>query len=120
MSIPDSHCVPYKAVLDDLMLATHCHSCDEVFPVALRGYSSAHCTKGCWKSWDKAWNYDLVDCAFGLDCKICNEIPYTLANSTYHRPYKCMMNSSGCVWPMGDSKRPCYNPTIREKLPIKY
>ncbi len=119
MSIPDSHRVPYKAVIDDLMLATHCHSCDEVFPVALRGYSSAHCTKGCWKDWDKTWDY-TIDCKFGPLCKICCEMPYTLAVSTYHRPYKSLMNSSGCVWPMGDSKRPCYNPTIREKLPIKY
>jgi hypothetical protein len=118
MSLSDNR-VLFQTVLNDLMLATHCHSCDDVVPVALVGYHNAHCCRSCWKGWEKAWDYSL-DCKFGPDCKVCNDIPYTLANSMYHRLAKTMMNESGCVWPMGDYKRPCMNETLRAKSPIQY
>lgn len=33
----------FQEVMSDLILATHCHSCGETYPVTLRGYCSAHC-----------------------------------------------------------------------------
>lgn len=94
----------FQVVLDDLMLATHCHSCDDVLPVALVGYHNAHCSRSCWKGWDKAWNYGL-ECKFGPDCKICNDIPYTLANSTYHRVAKSLLLGVDYIMPMGNPVR---------------
>ena len=74
----------FQAVLSDLILATHCHSCGSKYAVTLHGYCSAHCSKRCWAE-NELEAGDDVACAHG-GCKMCDpRAPVANTRSMYHR-----------------------------------
>jgi hypothetical protein len=74
----------FKAVLSDLILATHCHSCGCKYAVTLQGYCSAHCSKRCWSTNELEVGDDAV-CVHG-GCKMCDpRYPVAKTRSMYHR-----------------------------------
>ena len=60
----------FKEVLQDIKLATHCHSCGEHYAVTLHGYCGAHCSRLCWTSKEFDDEEHFV-CPHG-GCKICH------------------------------------------------
>ena len=74
----------FQAVLSDLMLATHCHSCGDKYAVTLHGYCGSHCSRVCWAS-NELENYDEVVCVHG-GCKMCDTRHNICeTRSMYHR-----------------------------------
>ena len=113
----------FAAVLSDLILATHCHSCGGEYHVSLRGYCGVHCSKSCWKynEYYPSISEELYEetgevleeggftCPFG-GCKHCVEgTRVGLALTARH--------SGGSVWPMMP-KKPCTNECIKTRRPV--
>ena len=105
-----AHRTAWRAVMDDLRLATHCHSCGVAFPVCLLGYTGTHCSKMCWKMYEFEAGDDFA-CPFG-GCTICDGGFVSLARSKRHRIY------SAPEWPMLGPFVPCDNVCIRTRPPV--
>lgn len=123
----------FKLVLNDLILATHCHSCSTKYHVSLLGYGGTFCCKLCWHHFTYSATYEETGaysdfdgdpiykrippmCDFGNpDC----EHFVSLANTKYNdRTWENSQNPSGLCWPMKDYRIPCYNECIRNKKTI--
>ena len=112
----EAHKTAWSAVMRDLVIATHCHSCGGAGVICLRGYTGTHCSKRCWKINE----FELLDdfvCLFG-GCKICDGGFVSLAQSMWHRPLANSQSSSGACWPMMGMFAPCTNECIRTRRPI--
>ena len=118
LSFNPEHRDLWAEVMNDLKLATHCHSCGASGAICLRGYVGQHCSKQCWK-WNELSADDEFDCLNGPDCKTCAGVFVSRANSRWHRAYHDSGSPTGACWPMGDTRRPCANECVRMRPLIK-
>jgi hypothetical protein len=103
----------FNNVLDDIIAATHCHSCNHITQVCLLGYNGRYCDKWCWKD---LFRTDHVDCV--NNCKYCIKyIKLSLAKSKYDRHRYFQENTNGIYWPM--SNKECNNECIRQNDTVR-
>jgi hypothetical protein len=114
-----AHTAKLMLVHRDLLQATHCHYCDDVYPVILKGYCGSYCCKGCWRSeyeadvlreeYDENDDTSYVVCRYGTRCMACHYAPITPVQSRRHR--------STDVWPMIPKKK-SMNACILNRQPV--
>jgi hypothetical protein len=85
----------FRAVMCDLLTATHCYGCGTARPVTLLGYVGQYCRKGCW-DWKDTEERPIV----------------SRARSKYHMAYYNSCSPTKFVWPMNG---PTTNECIRTR-----
>ena len=95
-----------QTVLQDIIQATHCHSCGKTAHVSLIGYAGKFCDKTCWRIIDDSSQYVVVGRRTMEDFNrlLCDDHGFTYEKAVevfgdeicVYRPFICRFGSRDC------------------------